>query len=118
MSHITTLQVQMRDEQAIRAACQETGAEFLGRGVHTLFGSQTVEGVGFKLSQWRYPLVATEDALKYDTFCSKAGAGGQLNQFRQSYAKQVVLAQARRKGQHVTEQRQADGSIRLVVHAR
>ena len=56
MSHVVQIQTQVRDPQAIEAACERLG---LGRpvaGTAKLFSSEAT-GLAVQLPGWRYPVV-------------------------------------------------------------
>ncbi|HCO21584.1 MAG TPA: DUF1257 domain-containing protein, partial [Gimesia maris] len=86
------------------------------QGTFKLFSSEAT-GLGVELPQWRYPVVCdiTSGQLQYDNFEGRWGNRHHLNQFLQSYAVEKTRIEARRKGHTVTEQAQADGSIKLTV---
>lgn len=116
MSHIVQIQTEVRDPVAISAACERLKLPQPVQGTFKLFSSEAT-GLGIELPQWRYPVVCdiTSGELQYDNFEGHWGDRSHLNQFLQSYAVEKTRIEARRKGHTVTEQAQADGSIRLTV---
>ncbi|QDU01941.1 hypothetical protein V6x_16240 [Gimesia chilikensis] len=116
MSHIVQIQTEVRDTVAISAACERLKLPPPVQGTFKLFSSQAT-GLGIELPQWRYPVVCdiASGTLQYDNFEGRWGDRSHLNQFLQSYAVEKTRIEARRKGHTVTEQAQADGSIRLTV---
>jgi hypothetical protein len=64
---------------------------------------------------WQYPVVAdlASGELRYDNFGGRWGEQLCLDRFLQTYAVEVVRAQARRKGHTCTEEALADGNIKL-----
>ena len=66
---------------------------------------------------WQYPVVAdlATGQLKFDNFGGRWGDQQHLDRFLQAYACEKCLLEARKKGHTVSEQRLADGSIKLTV---
>ena len=116
MSHVVTIQTQVRDPVAVTAACARLGLAAPIRGVTKLF-SQSVEGLAVQLPGWRYPVVCDTAAgnVRFDNFEGRWGDRRELDRFLQSYAVEVAKIEARRKGHSVTEQALPDGSIKLTI---
>ncbi len=116
MSHIVTIQTQVRDPVAVVAACRRLGLPPPGRRVVKLF-SGLAEGLAVELPGWRYPLVCetARGTLKYDNYHGAWGDQQELNKFLQAYACEMAKLEAGRRGHTVTEQSLADGSIRLTI---
>jgi len=116
MSHIVEIKTEVRDETAISAACQRLQLEAPTRGTVMLF-SDSATGTIVKLPGWRYPAVFDTQSgqARFDNFEGRWGEQGQLDRFLQGYAVEKTKIEARKKGHTVTEQSQADGSIKLTV---
>lgn len=116
MSHIVTIQTEIRDPAAIRCACRRLA---LAEPVHRTVELYSGEAIGWavELPEWRYPLVCQTDSgqLRFDNFEGRWGDPVQLDRFRQAYAVAKSRLEAQRQGHTLIEQSQADGSIRLVV---
>jgi hypothetical protein len=116
VSHIVTIQTQVRDAAAVAAACQRLGlpppAE---RTVRLFSGSAT--GLTVELPGWNYPVVCdlASGSLKLDNYDGRWGSQTELEKFLQSYAVEKARIEARRQGHSVTEQSLADGSIKLTI---
>lgn len=117
MSHIVTIQTQVRDPAAIEAACRRLGLEAPVHGSKRLYRS-TATGWAVQLAGWRYPIVCDTEAgvVHYDNFNGAWGDRKLLDQFLQAYAVEKARLEARRNGHTVSEQSLADGSIKLIVH--
>lgn len=117
MSHIVSIQTQVRDPAAITVACQRLGLPAPMHGTAQLFNSQTATGYQVQLPGWRYPLICdiTCGQLHYDNFSGHWGEQEQLDRFLQAYAVEMTRLEARRKGHTVTEQWLTDGSIKLTI---
>jgi hypothetical protein len=116
MSHIVTLNVQVKDAAAVRAACQRLNLPAPVQGKTKLFSGE-VEGLAVQLPDWVYPVVfdtATAQA-KYDNFSGRWGEQVHLDRFLQMYAVEKTRIEARRRGHSVTEQTLADGAIKLTI---
>ena len=116
MSHLVTIQAQVRERAALSLACARLR---LGSPVHRtvrLFSSQET-GLAVELPGWRYPVVCQTETgqLKYDNFGGRWGEQKELDRFLQAYAVELVIRQARRQGQTAIEQPLPDGSIRVQI---
>lgn len=116
MSHIVTIQTQVRDPAAVLAACQRLGLPPPVRRTVQLFSS-AAEGLAVELPGWRYPLVCdvANGRLKFDNYGGAWGQPMELDRFLQMYACEKAKLEARRQGHTVTEQLLADGSIKLTI---
>ena len=118
MSHIVTIETQVRDPAAIRAACQRLGITEPVLGEAKLYsGSKT--GWQVQLPDWKYPIVCNvnEGHIDYDNFDGRWGVQQQLDRFLQAYAVERAKLAARKQRHTVTEQSLSDGSIKLTVNA-
>ena len=116
MSHVVTIQTQVRDPTAIAAACRRLRSFATGPRTVQLF-SDTVEGWAVELPGWKYPVVCdtASGSLKFDNFSGYWGEQKELDRFMQAYACEKAKLEARRQGHTVSEQPLADGSIKLTI---
>ena len=116
MSHIVTIETEIRDEAAIRAACNRLRLPEPVFGEVKLF-SGTAAGWQIRLQDWRYPIVADVATAKiaFDNYGGRWGQQKELDRFVQAYAVEKAKIEARKKGHSVTEQQLEDGSIKVVV---
>lgn len=117
LSHIVEIQTEVRDPLAIQAGCRRLGLAEPVAGSHELFAGQVATGWAIQLPGWRY-LVVCDTAtgqLRFDDFGGRWGNRAELEKFLQAYAAEKTLSEMRRQGHTVTEQRLADGSIKLFV---
>ena len=116
MSHIVEIKTEVRDEQAVKAACTRLSLPQPERKAAKLF-SDTVTGLCVQLPGWLYPVVCDTQSgqLKYDNYEGRWGEQKHLNLFLQGYAVEKAKLEARRKGHSVRETALADGSIRVTV---
>lgn len=117
MSHIVEIKTEVRDAAAIRAACQRLKLEQPSYGTTKLFSGEAT-GTIVKLTGWKYPAVFDTETgqARFDNYNGHWGEQAQLDQFLQSYAVEKGKIEARRKGHSCTEQRLADGSIKLTIN--
>jgi hypothetical protein len=87
MSHVVTIQTQIRDPVAVTAACQRLGLPPPVVGTFKLF-TTTETGLAVQLSGWKYPVVCDLEhgSLKFDNYGGRWGDSQQLDQFLQGYA--------------------------------
>ena len=116
MSHIVEIKTEIRDEQAVRAACTRLQLAAPEHKTVRLF-SATATGLCVQLPGWSYPVVCNlgTGALQYDNYNGHWGEQKHLNSFLQGYAVEKAKIEARRKGHTVSETRLDDGSIRVTV---
>ena len=116
MSHIVEIKTEIRDEQAIRAACIRLKLAEPERKAVTLF-SAVATGLTVQLPGWRYPVVCdtSTGAVKYDNYGGAWGKQAELNRFLQGYAVEKAKIEARKKGYRVAETKLEDGSIKVTV---
>ena len=117
MSHIVTITTEIRDEQAIRAACVRLQLASPEHKTVRLFNA-TATGLCVQLPGWNYPVVCelTTGSLRYDNYGGNWGEQKHLNSFLQAYAVEKARIEARRKGHRVSEAKLEDGSIKVTVH--
>ena len=116
MSHIVTVETEVRDARAVAAACRRLG---LPEPVHErvkLFQAEA-QGLAVRLPGWAFPAVCelASGKLRFDNFNGQWGARKELDRFLQAYAAEKVTLEARRAGYRVAERQLADGSLRLTV---
>jgi hypothetical protein len=119
MSHIVEIKTEIRDEQAVRAACVRLKLAAPERKTVRLF-SVTETGLCVELPGWRYPVVCNvlTGELRFDNYNGHWGPQAELNKFLQAYAVEKAKNEARKKGHLAYETAQEDGSIKVTVHVR
>lgn len=118
MSHVVTIQTEVRDTAAVQAACARLGLPPACEGRFELYAAEA-SGLGVALQGWRYPLVCqpTTGELRYDIFNGAWGDRAELDRFLQAYAVEKVRSEARRRGLCVVERPLADGHVHLTLSA-
>jgi hypothetical protein len=116
VSHIVTIQTEVRDPTAVAAACRRLGLPEPVQGTTTLFSGEAT-GLLIKLPGWLYPVVidTASGTVKFDNYSGSWGDQEHLDRFMQSYAVEKARIEARKRGHSVVEQALADGSIKLTV---
>jgi hypothetical protein len=117
MSHIVTIQTQVRDPAAIELACHRLQLPAPVFGAAMLF-SETATGWQVRLPAWHYPVVCNVEhaQLHFDNFGGRWGDPRQLDQFLQAYAVEKAKLEARKQGHSASEQALIDGSIKVTIH--
>lgn len=117
MSHIVTITTKIRDAAAVRAACRRLRLPEPVEGVTKLFSGK-VSGLAVQLPDWRYAIVCdtASGEVRFDNYRGRWGDQKELDRFLQAYACERAKAEARRKGHSCTEQRLADGSIKMTIN--
>jgi hypothetical protein len=117
LSHIVQITTEIRDEQAVRAACVRLQLAAPETKTVRLFNA-TATGLCVQLPAWNYPVVCNLQTgqLQYDNYQGHWGEQKHLNSFLQAYAVEKARIEARKKGHRVSECKLEDGSIRVTVH--
>lgn len=116
MSHIVSIDTQVRDPLALAAACRRLGVPEPVAGTARLFEG-TATGLIVHLPGWRYPAVVdpASGTVRHDTYNGRWGSGRELERLLQAYAVEKAKLEARRAGHSVSEVPLADGSIKLLI---
>ena len=116
MSHIVTIKTEVRDAEAVKAACRRLGLGEPVQGTTRLFEGEA-EGMLVRLPGWLYPAVVSTDTgqVRYDTYGGQWGDPKQLDAFIQAYAIEMATTEARKRGHSVFEQALPDGSVKLTI---
>ena len=117
MSHIVSITTEVRDEQAVRAACVRLQLAAPENKTVRLFNA-TATGLCVQLPGWNYPVVCelSTGSLKFDNYNGAWGRQEELNKFLQGYAVEKAKIEARKKGHACSETRLEDGSVRVTVY--
>lgn len=117
MSHIVTVQVEVRDLEAVQSTCRRLGLKQPVHGKAVLFETE-VEGILVELPDWVFPIVCILNTgeVKYDSFNGAWGEQKHLDRFVQTYSIEKATLEARKKGYSVVEQPLSDGSVKLTVN--
>jgi len=116
LSHIVTIKTEVRDAEAVKAACKRLGLQEPVHGTVRLFSGEAT-GLAVKLPGWVYPVVldAAAGQVHFDNFEGQWGDRKHLDAFVQAYAVCKATIEARKRGHTVFEQPLEDGSIKLVI---
>jgi hypothetical protein len=116
LSHIVTIKTEVRDAEAVLAACRRQGLEEPIQGTAKLFEGEAT-GLLVKLPDWLYPAVVDTSTgqVRYDNFEGSWGDPKHLDAFMQSYAIEKAKMEARKRGHSVFEQALPDGSVKLTI---
>lgn len=116
MSHIVNIKTQIRDPNALIAACRRLNLQEPTVGTVKLFSGQA-SGLIVKLPGWHYPAVidTATGGIQYDNYNGHWGSQAELDKLMQGYAVEKARIEARRAGHTITEQTLSNGSIKLTV---
>ena len=116
MSHIVSIKTEVRDANAVQAACTRLSLPKPIHGLTRLYGG-VVTGLAVQLPDWVYPVVCNlaVGELQFDNFNGRWGDQKELDRFLQAYAVEKTKIEARKKGHLVQEAPLSDGSIRLTI---
>ena len=116
MSHIVTIKTEVRDAEAVRAACKRLNLAEPVQGTARLFEGEA-EGLLVRLPGWQYPAVVETSTgqVRYDNYEGAWGDPKHLDAFLQAYAVCKATIEGRKKGHSVFEQALSDGSVKLTI---
>ena len=116
MSHIVEIKTEVRDEQAVKAACVRLQIPTPEHKTIRLFNA-TATGLCIQLPNWSYPVVANlaTGQLSYDNYGGGWGEQKHLDLFLQAYGVEKAKIEARMKGHTCSETRLEDGSIKVTI---
>ncbi len=116
MSHIVTIKTEVRDAEAVKAACNRLGLEEPVHGTAKLFEGEAT-GLLVKLPGWLYPAVVSTASgqVRFDNDQGSWGDQKHLDAFLQAYALEKAKLEARKRGHSVFEQPLPDGSVKLTI---
>ena len=116
MSHIVSIKTEVRDPQAVAAACRRLDLPEPAHGTAKLFSGEA-SGLLVKLPDWLYPVVldTATGQIHYDNYNQAWGKQEQLDRFLQLYAVEKASIEARKRGHSVVEQALPDGSVKLTI---
>ena len=116
MSHIVSLKTQIKDPNALAAACARLGLAQPTQGKARLFASEA-SGLIVQLPGWTYPAVfdTVTGEAKFDTYNGAWGQQKELDKLLQAYAVEKSRIEAHRAGHKITEQAFSDGAIKLTI---
>jgi hypothetical protein len=122
MSHFTTLQTQVRDEQALRDACAEMGLQVLENAEARGFDTNKVRGELVIRLKGPYDIALNRQpdgtfGLATDWYEGhvEKEVGANFGRLLQLYGVYKAQAEARRKGYTARRQTLHDGSIKLTI---
>lgn len=116
MSHIVQIQTEVRDTEAVKAACKRLNLEAPVQGTAKLYEGE-VTGLLVKLPEWAYPAVVdtATGQVRFDNYGGAWGDQKHLDAFLQAYAIEKAKIEARKRGHSVFEQPLPDGSVKLTI---
>lgn len=116
MSHIVTIKTELRDAEAVQAACRRLGLQEPVQGTATLFEGEAT-GLLVKLPDWLYAVVVDTSSgqVRFDNFEGAWGEQKQLDALLQAYAICKATIEARKRCHSVYEQPLPDGSVKLTI---
>jgi hypothetical protein len=116
VSHIVSIKTEVRDPQAVAAACRRLDLPEPAHGTAKLFSGEA-SGLLVKLPDWLYPVVVdtATGRIHYDNYNQAWGKQEQLDRFLQLYAVEKASIEARKRGHSVVEQALPDGSVKLTI---
>lgn len=116
MSHIVQIQTEVRDAEAVQAACKRLNLEEPVQGTARLYEGE-VTGLLVRLPEWAYPAVVdtATGQVRFDNYEGAWGDRKHLDAFLQAYAIEKAKLEARKRGHSVFEQPLPGGSVKLTI---
>src|SRR5207244_4421308 len=116
LSHVVDIKTEVRDPEALRAACRRLTLAEPVHGTTKLYSGQAT-GWAVRLPDWNYPVVfdTAKGEAHFDNFHGYWGEQQQLDRFLQAYAIEKAKLEARKHGHMVSEHVLAEGFIKVRV---
>ena len=127
MSHISKIEMKIKNLAALKRACEKMGLEFredqqsfswYGQNRERCDHAIHVPGASYEIRIVKSKTKANEFEMLWDSY-SRGGLTNKLGQdgglLKQAYAVEQTMQTAMNQGHMVTTQKQKDGVIRLVV---
>lgn len=122
MSHFTTIQTQIRDLVALRAACIELGVSLVENTVARGYNGRTHKGEYVIKLKGIYDIAVNQQrdgsyGLTCDWYNDHVAneVGANYGRLLQLYGVHKTCIEARKKGATIRRQKLGDGSIKLVI---
>lgn len=114
MSHTMNIKTEIRDKEALYAACERLGAR-LEEGAFSLYASRE-KGLGVFLTGWALPVVVKEDGtISYDNYNGEWGDLAELDRLKDAYGIEKATIEARRQGYSIYETTDEQGCLQLHI---
>ncbi len=114
MSHTMNIKTEMRDKEALLAACERLGTR-MEEGTFSLYASRE-KGLGVFLSDWSLPVVVKEDGtISYDNYDGEWGNITELDRLKDAYGLEKAAMEARKQGYSVFETTDEQGHLQLRI---
>lgn len=116
MSHVVTIETEIRDSEALIAAAQRMKLPPPRLEEVQLFSAQAT-GHAVRLRDWKYPVVCDTQTgrIAFDNYQGRWGRQEEFDRLLQSYAVEKTKIEARKQGHSVHEQALEDGSVKLTL---
>ena len=114
MSHITTVEVDITDHDALADTCRELGLQMTAHSSALIFQT-AVDGTVIQLPGWTFPVIVKDKTLVYDNYQGAWGDIGELNKLRRHYAIKATTRTASRMGRKIIKREEHNGRIRLTL---
>jgi len=114
MSHVTTINLEIKDMECFREACADLGYGFEVNTSVQLYQQSAcyTDATKVTIPGWKYPLAVKDGKIYYDNYNGSWGTIDKLHALKQRYARNVAVKQAKRKGFRVTEKVE-NGTVKL-----
>ncbi|OHB36283.1 MAG: hypothetical protein A2Y08_01465 [Planctomycetes bacterium GWA2_40_7] len=116
MSHLVTINVELRNKQAVTAACNRLKWEVKENTKVKYHDGSVAEGMAVYIPGWSYPIVITDNGtVKGDNYGGVWGDLALLNKLKQAYGVEVARSLMKRHAVPIIETQNQDGSMTLTV---
>lgn len=116
MSHLVTIEVEVKNTLAVEKACQRLNLELPRVGTAQVYQTN-VTGLMVKLTGWEYPLVIDTETGKvnYDNYGGVWGSQDRLDEFMQAYMAEQTKLDAQAINASYSEETLENGDLLLTV---
>jgi hypothetical protein len=116
MSHVTTVDIDFKDQEAFIAAAEELGYRVEKNASVQLYQREAnyENCVKVTIPGWAYPVAMSGGRLYYDNYNGDWGDTADVHKLQQRYARNVAIKTAKARGFRVQE-KTVNGKVKLTL---
>lgn len=116
MSHLVTINIELKNKQAIIAACNHLKWRIEENAKIKYHDGSVAEGMAVYIQGWSYPIViAADGTVKGDNYGGSWGDPALLNKLKQAYGVEVARSLMKKHSAPIIETQNQDGSVTLTA---
>lgn len=115
MSHIVTIQTELKNKESIQEVCKALNVQYLGQKT-TKYYNTTKSGIAVQFRNWKYPVTIQENGSVYfDNYQGSWGNKKDLDAFINEYSLVETVGKLKKKNLRYEVQRLKNNEIKIEV---